>query len=599
MPKLSNKYYVIYVDDEKKLLKYFKKQFSNLFNVITTTDPRKVDSLIKKVDGNVALVISDQKMHHMKGTDLLSMVRTKYPNILRILTTAYTSFDDSIAAVNESGIFAYLTKPWDIKKAKMVINKALIEFNKKQNYLALSNEIASEIKNPLDDVAKASLSMKERFLNSKSKLSQVDFEEFLRLNHEVSSSVERGNIIIDTILDKVNNRSVDITTRKNCQISDILNLLLSCFGKASSESQRIEFDNNNSQDFVISCNEVVLSYGLYNLLKNLLLADIGITKFEILTQEININYDCNRLIIKPDNFLTFSDCDNLGYKVNFALEIISSFANNVIFENGNLVIEFPKIARVNKESPLKTLLLTTKEIISFDKFFVNKISYEKITKDGDLSKITKDDNYDLIVVDDLEKYQNLVNKFRQINSSNIVLALDHKGQEAKENSIVGVDDFISSKITNIDLRVIAKWTNSKLRPRYFKEFTDLAKFKNKKILLADAKESNLILATKYFTKLAANIDEVKDHDAFVEICRQNKYDVILLDINLLKFSESELLEFITAIEKQNSFTKTKLILILSEVDSYKARQILNLGFDDYWVRDFKYDELGFIVSTVL
>jgi thioredoxin reductase (NADPH) len=61
----------------------------------------------------VALLIADQRMPGMAGTDYLIEARTLVPDAKRVLLTAYADTEAAIAAINEVALDYYLLKPWD------------------------------------------------------------------------------------------------------------------------------------------------------------------------------------------------------------------------------------------------------------------------------------------------------------------------------------------------------------------------------------------------------------------------------------------------------------------------------------------------------
>lgn len=73
---------------------------------------------------HIPVVISDQRMPECTGTEFFNELREKRPEVMRILLTGYTDFDDVIAAINEGNIYHYINKPWDREQLKNVIFKA-------------------------------------------------------------------------------------------------------------------------------------------------------------------------------------------------------------------------------------------------------------------------------------------------------------------------------------------------------------------------------------------------------------------------------------------------------------------------------------------
>lgn len=60
----------------------------------------------------LALVISDQRMPGLHGTELLTMSREIYPLARRVLLTAYSDVDAAVRAINDAHLNHYLSKPW-------------------------------------------------------------------------------------------------------------------------------------------------------------------------------------------------------------------------------------------------------------------------------------------------------------------------------------------------------------------------------------------------------------------------------------------------------------------------------------------------------
>ncbi|MEO8670449.1 MAG: EAL domain-containing protein [Tahibacter sp.] len=61
----------------------------------------------------VHVIISDQRMPGMSGTDFLGSVKQMYPDTVRIILSGYTDIDVVTQAVNRGAVFKFLTKPWD------------------------------------------------------------------------------------------------------------------------------------------------------------------------------------------------------------------------------------------------------------------------------------------------------------------------------------------------------------------------------------------------------------------------------------------------------------------------------------------------------
>lgn len=114
-PAPDDRQAVLFVDDEEKARKYFRLAFSRDFPVLTAGGVPEALEILELHGDNVAILITDQRMPGQQGVDLLKRARAEWPQIVRMLTTAYSDLDDAIAAVNRGEILRYITKPWDLE----------------------------------------------------------------------------------------------------------------------------------------------------------------------------------------------------------------------------------------------------------------------------------------------------------------------------------------------------------------------------------------------------------------------------------------------------------------------------------------------------
>ena len=124
MSKL-NEYAILYVDDEALSLKYFEKQFSGDFDIHVASNATDGWEIIQREQEKIGVVMSDQRMPGQSGVQLLEKIRHQYPRIIRILATAYSDIESAIAGINASGIYKYISKPWDVADLKFTLLRAL------------------------------------------------------------------------------------------------------------------------------------------------------------------------------------------------------------------------------------------------------------------------------------------------------------------------------------------------------------------------------------------------------------------------------------------------------------------------------------------
>jgi serine phosphatase RsbU (regulator of sigma subunit)/FixJ family two-component response regulator len=111
------------VDDEPDNLDLLYRTFRRDFQVYRANDPRKALAILEQ-EGEMAVIISDQRMPGMNGTELLSHTVEKFPDTIRILLTGFTDVEDLVDAINSGQVFKYITKPWNPEQLKVLVEQA-------------------------------------------------------------------------------------------------------------------------------------------------------------------------------------------------------------------------------------------------------------------------------------------------------------------------------------------------------------------------------------------------------------------------------------------------------------------------------------------
>lgn len=102
---------VLCVDDEHSVLRSLHWLLQDRFDVSSATDACQGLELVGNSDFDV--VISDQRMPGMTGTEFLKRIKEASPNTMRLLLTGYSEYADVLRSVNESEVFRFINKPWN------------------------------------------------------------------------------------------------------------------------------------------------------------------------------------------------------------------------------------------------------------------------------------------------------------------------------------------------------------------------------------------------------------------------------------------------------------------------------------------------------
>jgi len=135
---------ILYVDDDIQNLVVFEYAFIKNYNVFVAQSVSKAWEILQSE--KIGVIISDQRMPDQLGTDFLSEVTKKHPDILRILLTAYYDLNLVFEAINTGKVYAYVTKPWDKEDLKNKIDNALEAFNLKSRNKELVRDLSEKNK---------------------------------------------------------------------------------------------------------------------------------------------------------------------------------------------------------------------------------------------------------------------------------------------------------------------------------------------------------------------------------------------------------------------------------------------------------------------
>jgi class 3 adenylate cyclase len=102
---------ILIVDDEVRVLDSLEALLAMDYTILRAERPDEAVRILSA--GTVALVISDQRMPGMTGTELLARCREVSPETVRVLLTAFTDADALMESINAANIYHFILKPWD------------------------------------------------------------------------------------------------------------------------------------------------------------------------------------------------------------------------------------------------------------------------------------------------------------------------------------------------------------------------------------------------------------------------------------------------------------------------------------------------------
>lgn len=117
---MQEKITILYLDDETNNLNSFKATFRFDYNVLLANNHEEAEALLNDPNNKIKVILSDQRMPGVTGTDFFERIRQTHPHCVRMLITGFSDIESVIEAINRGHIFRYIKKPWielDIKSA--------------------------------------------------------------------------------------------------------------------------------------------------------------------------------------------------------------------------------------------------------------------------------------------------------------------------------------------------------------------------------------------------------------------------------------------------------------------------------------------------
>lgn len=114
---------LLLVDDEENVLRALQRVFRrDGYRVLAASRVQEAFELLASND--VQVILSDQRMNDVSGTEFLGRVKELYPRTVRLILSGYTDLATVTEAINKGAIYRFLTKPWDEEDLRNHIREA-------------------------------------------------------------------------------------------------------------------------------------------------------------------------------------------------------------------------------------------------------------------------------------------------------------------------------------------------------------------------------------------------------------------------------------------------------------------------------------------
>lgn len=114
---------LLLVDEEPTVLASVRRVLWGAgYRLFTASDAGEAFELLATND--IGVIVADQRMPKLNGTEFLNRVKTMYPEAVRIVLSTQTDLSSVTEAIGEGSIYKYLTKPWNDDELQLALNDA-------------------------------------------------------------------------------------------------------------------------------------------------------------------------------------------------------------------------------------------------------------------------------------------------------------------------------------------------------------------------------------------------------------------------------------------------------------------------------------------
>lgn len=179
------KHFILLVDDEPNILNALARLLrADERDIITAQGAAEALEKLKSHSG-VDLVISDNKLPGVSGTDFLVKVKQLYPDTIRILITGYPDLESVIKAINNGHVYRFITKPWQNEELQLIVKQALDYYDVLRDNRALLKiarqqaDLLSTVQKKYPQISKSEFNKSGLYIIDEKKVSET-LEDFLK-----------------------------------------------------------------------------------------------------------------------------------------------------------------------------------------------------------------------------------------------------------------------------------------------------------------------------------------------------------------------------------------------------------------------------------
>jgi signal transduction histidine kinase len=214
---------VLYLDDEEHNLISFRAAFRRDFEVFVTTKPAEAAEMLASND--IQIIIADQKMPEISGTEFLELIKTEHPDPIRLLLTGYADIQAVIDAINKGQIYRYISKPWNEQDLKLIIENAHDYYTAKRGLKVSNRELQQALTNLESVVYCASQELNTPMASIRGVLDSLQNENDTAIRKPFISHIENAVLKLELFANNLLNYNRNSSTPVVAELFNVKQLL--------------------------------------------------------------------------------------------------------------------------------------------------------------------------------------------------------------------------------------------------------------------------------------------------------------------------------------------------------------------------------------
>ncbi len=210
---------ILCVDDEKSILKALKRLLRKEgYQLFFASSGKEGLDILK--DHPAHIVMSDQRMPGMSGSEFLEIVKDEYPDALRIILTGYSDIESITESINKGKIYKFFFKPWNDLRLKAEIRQITEQIELVQTNKRLDEKIVQKNKELHEMNERVETLVRKR-------IQDIELENHvLQLSHAILEDIPISVVGIDNegLIVMINKMAKEAVLRDNvkmgCPLSD-------------------------------------------------------------------------------------------------------------------------------------------------------------------------------------------------------------------------------------------------------------------------------------------------------------------------------------------------------------------------------------------